>query len=235
MTMERNVPRPALLLAATLVTTWVASLAPGGWQVARAAEPSRDDMLTAECGNPFDNGTVGPWDYNDGEDRTNPQKIPIVEKFHLTRDVESLVRGSTGAYALNDLDYTLRAVPNHPRALNAVARYDVEKGGIPPDFRSAACWFNRAMRFRPEDGNVYLVYANWQSRKGGLNEALEAYQTAKKLLPRSIEVDYNLGLLYVRMGDYDKALECARVAYAGNYPLQGLRRKLAEKGMDVTP
>jgi tetratricopeptide (TPR) repeat protein len=219
---------PGTGVAALLVMAVIASA------TAHAA-PSQAELLMAECGNPFDNGAIGPWDYNDGEDRTNPQKIPIIEKFHFNRDVEGLDRGESSAYALDDLDYVLRAVPNHPRALNAVARYDVEKGGIPPKWRSAECWFDRAMRFKPDDGTVYLLFANYKSRKGQVDEALEAYQTAKKLLPESIEVDYNLGLLYVKMGDYPKALERARVAYAGNYPLQGLKKKLAEKGYSVGP
>ena len=191
--------------------------------------------VPSDCGNPFDNGEVGPWDFNNGEDRTNPQKIPIIEKFHFNRDVESLDKGQSSAYALDDLDYVLRAVPNHPRALNAVARYEIEKGGIPAGRRSAACWFERALEFRPEDGTVWLIYGNFSARTHQPDVALEAYERAKKLMPESIEVDYNMGLLYYKLGQYDRALVHARTAYAGNYPLQGLKRKLAEKGLDVGP
>jgi Flp pilus assembly protein TadD len=181
------------------------------------------------CGNPFKNG-VGPFDYNNGEERTTPGKIPVVEQFHFTPVVQSLARGNTSAYAMDDIDYTLRAVPNHHKALDAVARYDIEKGGIPPQWRSAQCWFDRATEFAPEDGQVWLIYANWCARKQHNDDALEAYKRAKALLPDSIEVDYNLGLLYYKMGDYEQARSHARIAYAGNYPLQGLRRRLAEKG-----
>jgi tetratricopeptide (TPR) repeat protein len=190
------------------------------------------DAGMVECGDPFSNG-VGPYDYNNAEDRSNPQKIPIVEKFHFTQVVESLARGSSSEYAMVDLDYTLRAVPNHHRALNAVARFDVEKGGIPPRWHSAQCWFDRATQFRPEDAQVWLIYANWMARKGEHDDALEAYQQAKTLAPESVEIDYNMGLLYFKMGEYEKSLASARLAYAGNYPLQGLRRKLAERGYSV--
>ena len=198
-----------------------------------ATTATRSELMSAECGNPFENGEVGPWDYNNAEDRTNPRKIPIIEKFHFTRDVESLQHGSTGAYVMNDLDYTLRAVPNHARALNAVIRFDLEKGGIPPQWRSAECWLDRAMRFRPKDGSVYLLYANFKARKNQLDDALAAYEKAKQLSPDSIEIDYNMGLLYFKMGDYEKAREHAKIAYEGNYPLQGLRHKLSSKGYDV--
>ena len=190
------------------------------------------DESSAECGDPFSNG-VGPYDYNNGADRTSSNRIPIVEKFHFTPVVESLARGNTTENAMGDLDYTLRAVPNHHRALNAVARYDVERGGIPPKWHSADCWFQRATQWRPDDGEVWLIYANWRARKGRNDEALEAYLKAKDLLPESVEVDYNLGLLYFKMGEYEKSLASAKTAYAGNYPLQGLRRKLGEKGYSV--
>jgi hypothetical protein len=193
---------------------------------------SAPEELANECGDPFTNG-VGPFDYNNGEERTTPAKIPIVEQFHFTPVVESLARGSTSSSAMDDIDYTLRAIPNHHRALNAMARFDIEKGGIPPRWRSAQCWFDRATRFRPDDGQVWLIYGNWYARKQRNEDALEAYTRAKRLLPDSIEVDYNLGLLYYKMGKYEKALEHAKTAYAGNYPLQGLRRRLAEKGYSL--
>jgi len=190
--------------------------------------------VPGECGDPFNNG-VGPYDYNNGEERSNPQKIPIVEKFHFTSVVESLAHGSTSESAMGDIDYTLRAIPNHHRALNAMARFDIEKGGIPPQWHSAQCWFDRATYFRSEDGDVWLIYANWLARKQKNDDALEAYTRAKQLLPSNAEVDYNLGLLYFKMGDYQKALASAKTAYAGNYPLEGLKRKLAGKGYTLGP
>ena len=188
--------------------------------------------VAGECGNPFANG-VGPYDYNNGEERMNPQKIPIVEKYHFTPVVESLARGSTSESAMGDLDYTLRAVPNHHRALNAMARFDIEKGGIPPQWHSAQCWFDRATAFQPDDGQLWLIYANWIARKQHYEDALQAYTRAKQLLPESSEVDYNMGLLYFKMGQFEKALSHARSAYAGNYPLQGLRHRLEEKGYSL--
>jgi tetratricopeptide (TPR) repeat protein len=185
-----------------------------------------------DCPDPFKNG-VGPFDYTNGADLTDPQHIPIVEQFHFTRRVESLQGGSTGAYALTDLDYTLRAIPNHHRALNAVVRYDLAHNGTPSQFRPVQCWFDRAFAFKPNDGMVWMIFGNWKSGKNDTKAALEAYLKAKELLPDSVEVDYNLGLLYVRLGDYDKAMACARTVYAANYPLQGLRKRLAEKGHNL--
>jgi len=186
----------------------------------------------ALCGDPFTNG-VGPFDYDNAQQRTNPQEIPIVEQHHFTPQVESLTGGASSADVMDDLDYTLRAVPNHHRALNALARYDLQQGGIPTRWRSAECWFDRATRFRPDDGQVWLVYGNWLVGKQRQADALEAYERARKLLPESAEVHYNLGLLYFRMGEYAKAVESAKVAYAGQYPLPGLRRKLESRGYSL--
>jgi tetratricopeptide (TPR) repeat protein len=221
--------RPAARTPRRLAAACAAALV-----VAAASATAAGPDTELDCGDPFANG-VGPWDYNNAEDRSNPQRIPIVEKFHFTAGVESLTKGESTAYVLGDIDYTLRAVPNHHRALNAAARYDIENGGTPPRFRSVYCWFQRAMVFRPEDGTVRLIQGNWLSRKGRNEEALEAYAEAKRLMPGSVEVDYNMGLLYLKLGDYEKARESARVAYAGNYPLDGLRRKLAEKGYPLSP
>lgn len=182
-----------------------------------------------DCPDPFTNA-FGPWDYTNGLDRSDPQRIPIVEGFHFTPRVESLEGGATGAYALTDLDYTLRAIPNHHRALNSVVKYDLQHHGTPTQFRPVQCWFDRAFSFRPNDGMVWLIYGIWKNGKNDTNGALEAYQRAKELMPGAAEVDYNLGLIYFRLGDYEKSLASARIAYGANYPLQGLRKKLADKG-----
>lgn len=221
----RNVDRSRRFPSITslLLRTAVAVL------LALPGTPAHADLQT--CGDPFVNGDVGPWDYTNAEDRSNPNRILIVERHHFNNDVESV---GNADYALDNLDYTLRAVPNHHRALNAIARYQVEKkGGIPPTWRSAECWFERAQTFRPEDGTVWLIYGNMKVRQNDTAAALEAYETAHRLMPKNIEVDYNLGLLYFRLGEYDKALNHAKTAYAGNYPLQGLRRKLADKGYRI--
>lgn len=62
----------------------------------------------------------GPFDYRDPEARGEP--LRLVESAHFTPSVESLVKGNSGTVA-GDLDYTLRAFPNHHRALYSVAQY----------------------------------------------------------------------------------------------------------------
>lgn len=69
----------------------------------------------------------GPFDYTDPE-TARPGKygqsppLHLVEIAHFTPEVEHLVRGKSGAI-YGDLDYTLRAFPNHHRALWSMVRY----------------------------------------------------------------------------------------------------------------
>lgn len=65
----------------------------------------------------------GPFDYTSPTDRKH---LGIVEHYHFTSDVEHLRKGASGSIAL-DLDYTLRAFPNHHRALNAMMTFQLQK------------------------------------------------------------------------------------------------------------
>ncbi len=77
---------------------------------------------------------------------------------------------------------------------------------------------------------VWMIYGNLKARQKKTDEALDAYNQAKSLMPDNVEVDYNLGLLYVKLGRYEQAREHAKAAYAAGFPLDGLRRQLARKG-----
>jgi tetratricopeptide (TPR) repeat protein len=60
-----------------------------------------------------------------------------------------------------------------------------------------------------------------------VKKAATEYQKTIELKPDLAEAHYNLGLLYVDLGDYAKARKEADIAYAAGYPLQGLKNKLA--------
>lgn len=61
----------------------------------------------------------GPFDYRDPAARA--ESLQVVERYHFTADVEMLRRGKASANVLDDLNYTLRAFPNHHRALTEPA------------------------------------------------------------------------------------------------------------------
>src|SRR5690606_30108360 len=89
-------------------------------------------------------GQYGPFDY-----RKHPDKLPRVEQFHFTPRVEALVGGESTVHIGGDLSFTLRAFPNHPRALYAMTRYSELLGGVsrlPGTQYPVECYFDRALR-----------------------------------------------------------------------------------------
>ena len=71
------------------------------------------------------------------------------------------------------------------------------------------------------------------SKKNDKSRAKLAYTQALAIDPESPDANYSIGLLYVKLGDLEKAAEHARSAYAAGYPLQGLRKQLKRKGYDI--
>ena len=180
----------------------------------------------AECGS-LENG-FGPFDY-----RTATQKQrETVERYHFTSNVEQLRKGESTVRIAGDIGYTLRAFPNHPRALAAMAELGRrEKASQPKGSQyTIDCWFARAITFRPEDGSVHLVYGIALLKAGQRKEAIEELNKANALLPDNANVNYNLGLAYLEVKDYDKSLAHAKRAYELGFPLPGLRNRLKQAG-----
>lgn len=170
--------------------------------------------------------SYGPFDY-----RTDKDKLGIVESVHLTPDVLNLVRGATGEIG-GDLNYTLRTFPNHHLALMSMVRLgEKQKQSIPRGARySVECYLYRAVKFRPDDGMVKLIYANYLGRIGRSSEAIKYLQEIEELGEENANVYYNMGLIYLDVKDYEKALLYARRAYQLGFPLPGLRNRLEKIG-----
>ena len=212
-------PSPAALLAALCLV-----LGPG------VALAQANGINPYACGDLAPPGQYGPFDY-----RSTPSDVRHrVEDYHFTADVESGKRGATGSTAGGDLDYTMRAFPNSPRALLAVSRYASRmKSERPSGLRFAAeCYYERAIRFVPTDPMPRLLYANYLNERKRAAEVRVQLDAAEKLRgdPSNFDFDYNLGLLYYDVGVYDKSLEAAKRAYALGAPLPALMKKLKASG-----
>jgi hypothetical protein len=171
----------------------------------------------------------GPFDYR--QRASHPGELDIVERVHFTPDVENGIKGNTGSIGA-DLNYTLRAWPNHHRALSALyliaqRTHAVE---LPGGKYPVECWFDRAIRFAPDDGAVHAIYANFLYGAGKPDQANHQLEVALSLEPDNPVINYNAGLAYVKMKKYDQALACARKAYALGVPMPGLKKKLVEAG-----
>jgi Flp pilus assembly protein TadD len=168
----------------------------------------------------------GPFDY-----RTSADKLVIVETYHFTPDVEYLRRGAQGSLG-GDLDYTLRAAPNHHRALMAMTNLALREHKQQADGAkyTVDCYFDRAEEFAPNDGIVRMIHGIYLSRVGKKAEALQRFKEAESLAGDSPTLHYNLGLAYLDVKQYDEALAHAQRAYALGVTLPGLRNKLKAAG-----
>ena len=208
---------------AGLVLAMIAALAAPSAQA--QGHRSLPDSPTGLCG-PLENA-YGPYDY-----RTAPRdRIEIVERFHFTRDVETLQRGASSHHVAGDLDYTMRAIPNHHRALYAMGRYGLMLGTarVPRGRYPVECYFDRAVRFAPDDIQVRALYANFLIRNKQPKEAKRQLEAAERLDGNPQEL-YNVGLAWADLGENEKAAEYARRAYDGGVKVPALRERLKAAG-----
>lgn len=177
-------------------------------------------------------GQYGPYDY-----RTDKSKLGIVEDYHFTPAVEALVRGSTGELPGLDLSYTLGAFPNHHRALLAMVRYGEKmKSPQPPGARySVDCYFDRALRFRPGDVIVRMIYAKYLAKSARNPEAIQQLEQATAFARDNAFSHYNIGLIYFDLKDYERALRQAHKAIGLGFPLTALRDQLQSVGKWTEP
>jgi tetratricopeptide (TPR) repeat protein len=94
------------------------------------------------------------------------------------------------------------------------------------------CYFERAIRFVPDDPMPYVIYANYLKDRGRIPEAREALHRAEERRgdPSTYDLDYNLGILYANLGEMDRAAVAGRRAYDLGAPLPGLKSKLVAAG-----
>ena len=179
-------------------------------------------------------GGYGPYDYTNPSDFRD--KLPVVDNFHFNARVESLIGGhkEDTLRPTGDLVYVLFAFPNHHRALNAMVRLSLKENTPKPAGSKFTidCWLDRAMRWRPEDAMVRMIYGNYLSstRVKRYKDAIPHYELAEKHLKNKTNLYYNMGLLYFNLKDYAKARDYARKAYAGGFPLKGLKDLLVKAG-----
>lgn len=176
------------------------------------------------CG-PLQNA-YGPFDY-----RTDKDKMNIVTDHHFTPSVEALIKGNAG-YLGGDLDYTLRAFPNHHRALMSIMRYwEKTKSPQPRDLPySIECYFVRALQFRPDDTTARLIYATLLGKQSRQAEAVQQVDTAEKYAKDNAFTHYNVGLVYFDLKQYDKSLAQAHIASEMGFSQTGLRDQLQAIG-----
>lgn len=182
----------------------------------------------------------GPFDYtnfhhrNDWVGGGSESALHLVESAHFSPDSENLIK-PMGAGFLGDFDYTLRAFPNHHRALLSLVRFQLEvnKKIRKPEkeYSPVECYFQRAIHFSSKDSATYSLYAYFLSKIGEKQKAQEQYEKALTIAPDSSKIEYAYSLLLIDLKQYDKALEYAQKAYQHGKPPLGLQNKLKKLGV----
>jgi hypothetical protein len=182
----------------------------------------------------------GPFDYRPDKYvyettyGSHKNRVNIVERAHFTIETEMLVSRKTGLVVPPgaDLSYTLRAFPNHHRALmTLIALSEKEKTDKPREsIYTVDCWFRRAVAWAPDDNVVRMIFSTYLVKTNRKNEAEEQLEIAARQAGDNVFTHHNLGLVYFDMKMYEKALFHAHKTYGLGMTVQTLKEQLTSAG-----
>lgn len=223
---HRRPTNPTIWRASTAAFLLVIAASPA---LAQTAAPTDSEH---RCGPVATPGHYGPFDY-----RTNrTTSLVQVEKAHFTPPVEAGVSGQSGDMML-DIGYTLKSSPNHHRALLTLVNLGAKtKSPRPGQLEySIECWFDRAVRFRPDDTIVRMIYAKYLEQIGRRSEAIQQLETAKRQADDNPLTHHNIGLVYFELGDFDNALSQAHQARKLGFERSRLELLLKQQNKWIEP
>ena len=208
----------ALLTAACLVP----------WLWPGAAHAQQQDA----CNFSFGGEGAGPFDY-----RNQRGELGVVERRHFTPKVETLQSGEAASKPGPDIGYTLRKFPNHHRALVSMSKLGQQlKTDDVADMRySITCYFERAIRFRPDDTVARLIFAQYLGATGRTQEASSQLDFTATFAKDKPLTHYNIGLVALELKDYERALKHAHLAYGLGITTPQLREALSKAGKWTEP
>lgn len=191
-------------------------------------------VSTSGCGDLAN--AYGPFEYRRDRHHTADStpyqsKLNLVEGAHFTAAVEALISGVTGPLGA-ELDYTLRVFPNHHRALLAVMKYGLKsKSAQPPTLlRPVECYFERALRFAPDDTTARMLYATFLINGKRKQEALTQLERARFDAGDNAFTHYNIGLVFLDADEPAQALAQAHRAMSLGFTRADLKDKLVALG-----
>ena len=185
-----------------------------------ASHPAVSAVACGPLGEPF------------GDYLVDKERVARAESFHFTPEVEALIRGKSTTVIGADINFMLVNFPNHHRALVAMQRLaEREKKSQPAGAHAPVeCYFDRAVRFRPDDVVARMLYASYLAKAGRGQEAAAQLEAAAQHAEGNPFSAYNIGLIYFEMKAYEKALAYAHIAYAAGFPQPALREMLQAAG-----
>jgi tetratricopeptide (TPR) repeat protein len=212
------------MMSFTLRRRVISSVASAAFAVF-AVSPAHSQLVPGGCG-ALENG-YGPYDA-----RTDHAKLPIVMAYHFTPAIENLIEGVTANPVGADIDYTLRAVPNYHRALIAMVRLGEREKKDKPRFvrHTVECWLQRAIAFRADDAIVRMIYSTYLNSKKRVDAANAQLEAATAYAKDNGFTHYNIGLHYIDLKNYDKALVQAHKAMSLGFTQTELKNQLVSLG-----
>ena len=216
---------PTLAIKTLLIASVMLALLPATTAV--QAQPKSTMAEEMECGPWKNQATPPPKDYRTAK----PDYITVVETYHFTPLVEQLIKPMF-VHLGSDISYTLHALPNHPRALVSLMKLARKEGKDIPagTVYSVDCYFRRALRFAPDDPLPRMLYAQYLGQAKRRDEALRQLDAVVAQAGDRPLTHYNLGLLYVEFGEFDKALVQAHRSLELGFDRPQLKDKLVAAG-----
>jgi len=182
-------------------------------------------------------GKHGPFDYNKASiSERQLVEIPHFDEHYkayrlgkgiLQKKLDRIIETPAAGFS-----YTLWAFPNHHLSLAAMEDIAFkQKNDTPPGAQlKVHCYFQRAVRFTPEDPLVRSLYAYYYARRGKKQEAMTQLAIAESLDSEIANVSVYSAFSYFEINEFNKSLEAAKKAYKLGYQLPGLRNKLERAG-----
>lgn len=193
------------------------------------------ELYESDCRPLWIPNKYGPFDYR----TAGPGDRELVEGAHFSYEYDAYLKGQQKSARSNNqlppaagFGYTLWAFPNQPQALAAMEdlgmRYKTER--LPGALLRVHCFFQRAVRFTPDDALVRAIYGYYYARRGKAAEAKAQLEKAESLDEGIVGVSVYASFAYFELKEFDKSLEFAKRAYQLGYPLPGLRNRLERVG-----
>jgi len=150
--------------------------------------------------------------------RAKAQRNPDQKKFLLTT-------------AQDEVSFSLRSADQssiiYPDIVISFALIKREQG----DPQAAVTQLQRLIEVQPQSARAYVALAMMHKQLKQLPAAREALIKGNTVMEgNSSDIQYNLGLINLELGDVSEAVENAKKAYALGYPLPWLKDKLRSMG-----
>ena len=115
----------------------------------------------------------------------------------------------------------------YPEIMIMLSRVKVEMG----DMEGATAALQKTIAAQPAQVRPYGMLAMIYRKQHQLGQAKETLEKADAVAQgKSAEIQYNLGLINLELGDVDAAVANARQAYKMDYPLPWLKTRLQKMG-----